>query len=95
MKNLKINLNVIALVLGLTFAFIASAFTEKEELNLSGLSTGWYKTNPDGSILQPYEAVTPSAFCEGSEVYCAKEYNLNIEGEPISETETPAVMRNE
>ncbi len=96
MKTLKINLNVLALVLGLTFALSSFAFSNKS-VNENNLVTGWFATDRDGNLLtSPYVPIAnPEISCLGGDDFCAKEYNLDINGDPDTETQSQPVMRPE
>lgn len=93
MKRFKLNVGAAAVVMGVALAVTGSAFIPKDEARASN-DVGWFKTNPDGTILVPHQAVDPGSFCEGSEVYCAKEYNL-VAGEPTTETDSDPIMRDQ
>lgn len=96
MKTFKINLNVLALVCGLVFAFSSFAFSNKS-LNNNNLSTGWFATDRDGNLLaSPYVPIeNPEISCLGGDDFCAKEYTLDVNGDPDTETQSQPVMRPE
>jgi hypothetical protein len=94
MKTLKINLNVLALLFGFAFAFSSFAFTNRS-LSNSNSSTGWFATDRNGNLLtSPYVPIeNPEISCLGGDDFCAKEYTLDANGNPETETQSQPVMR--
>ena len=92
MKKFKLNLSLIALVLGLSLAVAGSAFRAPEVVKTE--STDWFLLNEStGQLIQPYQTVDPDNICPvaGSK-YCAREYNV-VNDVPTSATSTPVRMK--
>ena len=87
MKSI-LNFRAGALVLGLVLAFAGSAFTQAEDANYVDKSraTAWFATHPNGDLIEPKQMVDPDLLCDGDVDICAKQYNIDENGEPTSAT---------
>lgn len=87
MKNI-LNFRAGALFLGLALAFAGSAFTASEQPRSADGSqqTRWFQTDPEGDLIHPYQMIDPASTCDGDEEFCAKQYYVNSNNQPVSPT---------
>lgn len=91
MQSLKLNWNVLALVLGLTLGFSSFAFSPKSAKQ-NNLATAWFATDASGNLISPAVQVDPGS-CLGGLDFCAKEYTVDGSGNPDQQTQADPIMR--
>ena len=79
---------IAVLIAGATVTLPLSAFKSVETSSVQ--SVGWFATDRDGNLVQPYQQVDQESLCQGGEAFCAKEYNI-VDGNPDTATGNSAM----
>ncbi len=79
---------IAVLIAGSVATFTLSAF--KPAKTSSVQSVGWFATDRDGNLVQPYQPVDQESLCQGGEAFCAKESNI-VDGNPDTATGNSAM----